>query len=163
MAAMSREVTVRRRRETILALAATGLTQNTIAAKLKLSRKTVNRYIQESKPSLSQAQDLLDHIASSLAKLQTPDKIARNYVSMAERSKMDSIKLAAQDKILEYRGVITERERFKKDRDLSAGQTALFVLPEHVNLSFTLNTTTSTDIETKVIDVSANDITHKKE
>jgi len=150
------------RKAQVAALAAAGLSQRQISKKLAISLSTIKRDYADFKPVLRETRDLLNDYSALFEKIYPVHESAEDYRQQAKNAKNEAVRLAARQRIDDLRGVVTQKELVRTRRDEASQPTALFVLPANVNL----NITTVRDIEradTKVIDVSVNDITNKQD
>ncbi len=132
------------RKAQILALQTAGMTQNEIASKLGVSRSTIAADLIELRPAKEQVNTLLSDLQSELAELQTPKQIAVNYVALATNANNEAVRVGAQDRVLELRGVITERERLRTKQPDSSANQPMFILPAGCNVAVTFNQSSTT-------------------
>ena len=119
----------------IVALATSNpsLTQKQIAQHVGRSTKTVQRALKANAGVVEQAQnDLLGDMQSAFSILQSAEDAALNYVELATAANNESVKLNAQDKILELRGVITEKERRRLDKEKDQAERDITINIVHV-------------------------------
>ncbi len=138
------------------------LTHAQIAEMVGRSSRTVDRVLDTNSDLVEQLErTFLDELQTHLNTLQTSEDTALNYVELATSAKNEAVRLGAQDRILDIRGVITDKERLRaKQHDAPTSQ-PMFVLPPGAHVAVTINTTTSSNKDTvsdrdnKVIDVTA--------
>lgn len=90
---------------------------------------------------MAQVESLLSSLDGELSKRQNPAKIAENYVFLSEEAKNEAVRLGAQDRILELRGVITERERMRIEKQTQQPSNApMFVLQAGSTINVSVGT-----------------------
>lgn len=140
------------RAATIVALAASGISQRDIAKRLGISRSTVQRDLEDVKPSVEHAKDLVKAYNDQFDKLYTIEESALDYVDQAKNDKNGAVKLAARQRIDDLRGIITDKERLRtRSGDQPANQ-PMFVFQAGAKIDFGGLTVQRSD--TPYIDVS---------
>jgi DNA-binding XRE family transcriptional regulator len=129
----------RKRTETTLALAASGLTQAQIAKELRVSPKTVQRDIAQVKPTLDEARSILDKLVTKIDEIHSVEDSARTYAELAKYAKNEAVRLATEDRIQDLRGVVTQKELVRTRRDEQSQPQAMFMLPAGTSVSVTVN------------------------
>ena len=152
-----RKTPAKLRKQQILALSAVGLTQTEIGAKLGVSRRSISRDLEDLKPSQQQVESLLSTINNELSELQKPRAIAENYVNLATKAVNESVRLGSQDRILELRGVISDRERLRIEKQQPQAPAPMFVFNGGLNIDFG-GSRTQSQHDTSVSDIAVSDI-----
>ena len=142
------------RQPQILALQAAGLTQSEVARQMGVSRQSITRDMRDLAPARAQATDLLSKVNDHFEVLQSPEAIARNYVSLAETAKNESARIYAQDRIMEYRGVITDKERIRAKTQAESAVQPMFVLPAGTEVRLSVGPAKPQDVVNDAIDVT---------
>lgn len=116
------------------------LTQSEIAVMVKRSTKTIQRILQKNKTVIAETDELLS-LQNSLRVLQSMEDAALNYVELATSDKNGAVRLGAQQRIDELRGIVTEKDRMRAKSHDNAQPGPMFVLPPGAAVSVTVNQT----------------------
>lgn len=136
---MANSKAVRKRTETALALAASGLTQKQIAEQLGVSKQTIHRDIASVKPALEEAESKIAAMQSELNLVISLKERAGKYAQLAKNAKNEAVSLAALGRIDDLEGIVTQKELVRTRRDEASQPAAMFMLPPGTNVSVTVN------------------------
>ena len=127
------------RKAQILALQTAGWTQERIAQHFGVSRSTIITDLQDLQPARDQVEAALSKLVSALDTLQTVEDVALNYVELAQEAHNEAVRLGAQQRIDDLRGIVTEKERIRAKQSEVIANQPMFVLPAGAQVSVTVN------------------------
>lgn len=124
------------RAQTVLAMSAAGLSQKEIATKLNVSSKTIQRDVQSVKPTLDEAKAYIEEYQNHFDVIYPLEDSALDYVELATNAKNEAVRLGAQQRIDDLRGIVTEKERIRaKQSEVPANQ-PMFVFQAGAKIDF---------------------------
>lgn len=139
----------------IVALAAANpsLTHAQIATMVDRSTKTVQRALHANRDVIEEVEnDLLNELQSHLETLHTMEDAALNYVDLATSAKNEAVRLGAQDRILDIRGIITDKERLRSKGVEHAASAPMFALGAGAQVNVTIQQTVTKPAATSYIE-----------
>ncbi len=120
----------------IAALIASGMSQRDIAKTLNISRSTVQRDIEDIKPGIAEAKDLISEYNEHFDRLYPLEQSAEDYVDLARNAKNEAVRLGAQQRVDDLRGIVTEKERIRAKQSEQPANQPLFVFQSGAQISF---------------------------
>jgi hypothetical protein len=154
---MASEIVREQRDQTVIALAASGLTHAQIAAQLKCSTSTVERALAKSGNALAIASDKLTEMQQELAKQISVKARAERYAHLAAEAKNEAVSLGALQRIDDLDGIVTQKELVRTRRDEQSQPGPMFILPAGASVNFTINQQNNTICSDSVPDNGAAD------
>lgn len=131
------------RREQILALQVAGLTQDQIAAKLGVDRRTIVRDLVKLKESTGNLEEILTKGQTRLREIYPIEKRIEKYVDHGKHAKNEAVSFAALQRLDDIDGLVTDKERLRaKGHDQPQSQ-PMFSLPAGAQVNVTVTTTGS--------------------
>lgn len=136
---MPQKLNKRQREAATIALSANGLTQVKIAEELGIDRKTVARYLEESKPAEEVVRAAVVELNEQIAKFVTVEQRAQKYAALAKEAKNEAVSLGALQRIDDLAGIVTQKELVRTRRDEVSQPQAMFMMAPGttVNVSVT--------------------------
>lgn len=127
------------RKPQILAMQTAGMTQTEIAEQLGVSRRSIVRDLEELQPAREQVEAVLSQLVNKIDSLHSVEESAENYVDLAKHAKNEAVRLATEDRISDFRGIITEKERIRAKAHQAPEPQPMFVLPAGAHVNVTVN------------------------
>jgi DNA-binding XRE family transcriptional regulator len=130
------KLTQQQRAVKIAALLASGVTQTEVANQLGISRSTVKRDIEDLKPTIKEAETLITEYNKQFDELYPIEQSAADYVDLARSAKNEAVRLGAQQRIDDIRGLVTDKERLRAKRDQEVQPQPMFVFNGGLSIDF---------------------------
>jgi transcriptional regulator with XRE-family HTH domain len=135
-----RKIKAQQRREVILALQLQGKTQEQIAAELGVSRRTINRDLDEMQPSVEVAKTILQRAQDRIRDTMPVEKRVDNYVELAMSAKNEAVRQGATQRLDDLDGIVPERELIRAKGHEPQAVQPMFVLPPGARIAVAIDT-----------------------
>lgn len=113
------------------------------------SKRTVGRVLEDQADLVETlSETFLNALQEHLDTLQSSEDTALNYVELATSAKNEAVRLGAQQRIDDLRGIVTQKELVRTRRDEQAQPQPMFIMPPGTSVNVTIHqgkTTTSSD------------------
>lgn len=124
------------RAQAIALLSRPGISHEAIAASLNCSVRTIRRISAELRPHLPAIDAKLAELQSQIGqRLTIPDRAAK-YVKIVTETTNDQIALNALQRIDDLDGIVTEKERLRRQPIQSPAPGPMFVFPSGTHIDF---------------------------